>query len=76
MVLSLASTIAAALSRSNIKTVDEFATAVQLSPGFIVNLLRNEGLQAQAQRLHSEMSTMTDTVMRLPWPSDIRKTEK
>ena len=63
MVLSLASTIAAALSKSNIKTVDEFARAVELAPGFIANLLRNEGIQAQAQRLHSEMSTMTDTVV-------------
>ena len=60
---SLASTISAALSKANIKTVDEFASAVELSPGFVANLLRNEGVQAQAQRLHSEMSTMTDTVV-------------
>ena len=60
---SLASTISAALSKANIKTVDEFASAVELAPGFVANLLRNEGVQAQAQRLHSEMSTMTDTVV-------------
>eukprot|EP00966_Prymnesium_polylepis_P119913 2771069-Prymnesium_polylepis.1 len=58
---SLASTISAALSKANIKTVDEFASAVELAPSFVANLLRNEGVQAQAQRLHSEMSTMTDT---------------
>ena len=62
---SLASTISAALSKGNIKTVDEFATAVELSPGFVVNLLRNDGFQAQARHLHTETGTVTDaTTMR------------
>ena len=62
---SLASTISAALSKGNIKTVDEFATAVELSPGFVVNLLRNDGIQAQARHMHTETGTVTDaTTMR------------
>jgi hypothetical protein len=58
---SLASTIAAALSKSNIKTVDEFARAVESAPVFFANLLRNEGIQEQAQHLHTEIGTATDT---------------
>ena len=62
---SLASTISAALSKGSITTVDEFATAVELSPGFVVNLLRNDGIQAQARHLHTKTGTVTDaTTMR------------
>ena len=59
--VSLASMIAAALSKSTIKTVDEFARAVESAPGFVANLLRNEGIREQAQHLHTEMGTVTDT---------------
>ena len=60
MAVSLASTIAAVLSRSNITTVDEFATAVDLSPGFVVNIFRNENIQAQAQCLFTDTCMVTD----------------
>ena len=58
--VSLASTIAAALSKSTIKTVEEFARAVENAPGFVANLLRNEGIREQAQHLHTETGMVTD----------------
>ena len=57
---SLASTIVVALSKSNIRTVEEFATAVELSPGFVANLLRNEGVRARARHLYTETGMVTD----------------